>query len=603
MSTDAQSLMTNGGSCFVCSGTGMTEALILSLLSQVATNGIGGVATQYIVTSSSYSPAAGGFVTITAQLSDAHGNAIATAGLSVTWSKTGSGGSFNHPSTATNAAGIATVQFTPDTTAGKVYTIIATDTNAITGSSTAITVVAGAATQYLVTSSNYAPVAGDPVFVSAQLADAFSNPVSTFGKVVTWSKTGAGGAFTLPTSITNASGIATGTFTTSTTSGVVYVLTGTDTDGFTGSTTNVTSTFGATANYAVTSDNYAPNTGATVNISAQARDTNGNFVTTAGVVVTWSKTGSGGSFGSPTSATNGSGIATVTFTVSTATYTVTGTDTNGKTGTTPNIVGALSALNSDWNTRILAAGGVRPSDSTFAANDVYYAALVSAGITANIWVANTFAPDSLIAAITPLIKGNGANSWANVGPFVAGDLTVNGLVGNGSSKFLNTSVIPTGTQTTGSSHTCVYVSLDTQTISQCEIGTWDGGTGSLRQFSHGTTTTTWSNYNNFLTWNNGAGSFAGYICGSRTTTTRFDGYYANSSNAHASVFNDTVLNPGTVPLSELFVLASKENGTAGFFSNKRISYVSTGPALTTAQSLAHYNAVQQLRTSYGGGFS
>src|SRR5205085_2205383 len=47
-----------------------------------------GVATHYIVTSNDYTPVVHTDVAISAQLADAFGNAVPTAGLHVTWSKT-----------------------------------------------------------------------------------------------------------------------------------------------------------------------------------------------------------------------------------------------------------------------------------------------------------------------------------------------------------------------------------------------------------------------------------------------------------------------------------------------------------------------------------
>lgn len=96
---------------------------------------------------------------------------------------------------------------------------------------------------------------------------------------------------------------------------------------------------GAATKYLVTSSNYDPTAGAGVTISAQLVDANNHSVATAGLVVTWTKTDSGGSFGSPTSTTDATGLATVTFTTNAADVatTVTGTDTNSMTGTSATI--------------------------------------------------------------------------------------------------------------------------------------------------------------------------------------------------------------------------------------------------------------------------
>ncbi len=304
-------------------------------------------AVRYLVTSDSYGPAAGTAVIISAQLVDASSSPVPLAGIVVTWSKTGAGGSFGAPTSTTNASGIATVSFTTGTTAGTAYTVTGTDTSSLTGTTPNITTVAGTATKYLVTSDNYGPAAGAPVTISAQLADVYNNPVATASIVVTWSKTGAGGSFGAPTSTTNASGIATVSFTTGTTATTVYTVTGTDASGFTGTTPNITTVAGTATKYLVTSDSYGPVAGTAVTISAQLADVYNNPVHTAGIVVTWSKTGAGGFFATPTSSTNASGIATVVFTtgpIAGAVYTVTGTDAASLTGTSTNITTTFGPL-------------------------------------------------------------------------------------------------------------------------------------------------------------------------------------------------------------------------------------------------------------------
>jgi len=95
--------------------------------------GTAGTATKYVVTSSGYGPIAGTAVTISAQLTDTYGNPVSTSGLVVTWSKSGSGGSFATAPARPIAAGLATVSFTTGTTAGVAYTVTATDTSSRTG--------------------------------------------------------------------------------------------------------------------------------------------------------------------------------------------------------------------------------------------------------------------------------------------------------------------------------------------------------------------------------------------------------------------------------------------------------------------------------------
>ncbi|HSJ07876.1 MAG TPA: invasin domain 3-containing protein, partial [Longimicrobiales bacterium] len=243
-----------------------------------------GAATQYLVTTNTASVVAGGPVTITAQLADANGNPVTLAGRTVAWSKTGDGGSFASPNTATNASGIATVTFTTGTTAGTVYTFTGTDNLGAAGTSGPVTTTAGAATHYLVTTTpESAVVAGGQVAIMAQLADANGNAVALAGRTVTWSKTGDGGSFASPATSTNASGIATVTFTTATAADVTYTFTGTDNLGIAGTSGPVTTTAGAATQYLVTTTPESTVVaGGQVAITAQLADANGNAVALAG---------------------------------------------------------------------------------------------------------------------------------------------------------------------------------------------------------------------------------------------------------------------------------------------------------------------------------
>ena len=94
--------------------------------------------------------------------------------------------------------------------------------------------------KYIVTSSSYSPVAGTSVTITAQLADANNAPIHSSGVVVTWGKTGTGGAFGSGTSTTNAGGSAKVTFTTGATIGTDYTVTATDGSARTGTSPTIT---------------------------------------------------------------------------------------------------------------------------------------------------------------------------------------------------------------------------------------------------------------------------------------------------------------------------------------------------------------------------
>lgn len=297
---------------------------------------------HYTVTSSDSAPLQNATVLITAQTKDINDNVFAEAGRTITWSKSGSGGTFSNPTSVTNNQGIATVSFTVGLS-GVTHTVTATDTLAKTGTTANIVVGAAPATvdNYLVTPSSTTPLSGAVVGITAQARDAGNAAVLEAGRVVTWSKSGAGGSFASSTSVTNASGIATVNFTVGAV-GTVYTVTGTDVAGKTGTTASITvqAPISAVDHYTVSPSSTAPLANAILTITAQARDASNAPVSEAGRVVTWSKTGTGGSFSAPTSNTDASGIATVQFTVGATVgtvYTITGTDAGGKTGTSSSI--------------------------------------------------------------------------------------------------------------------------------------------------------------------------------------------------------------------------------------------------------------------------
>jgi hypothetical protein len=318
----------------VTAADGTTQAYVVTVT--VAAN----PATKYLVTSSSYSPVAAATVTISAQLADAYNNPVGTPGTTVTWTKSNGNGSFAAATSTTNASGIATVVFTAHTVAGTVTTVTGA-TGALTGTSSSITTTAGAATKIAVNAgAGQSAVAGTVVATSPSVIvkDAYDNVVS--GVSITFVVATGGGFGTGLAAMTDAGGIAAvGSWALGTTAGA-NTLTATSA-GLTGSplTFTATSTAGAATKYLVTSSSYSPVAGATVTISAQLADASGNAVSTAGNLVTWTKSNANGSFATATSTTNANGVATVAFTTNTTSGTA-----NAVTGTSPGPLTGTSAV-------------------------------------------------------------------------------------------------------------------------------------------------------------------------------------------------------------------------------------------------------------------
>jgi hypothetical protein len=74
-------------------------------------------------------------------LADQFGNRVATSGVAVTFTKTGTGGAFTGANpAATNASGTATITFTTAGTVGTAYTVTATSTVPSTRTGTSVTI-------------------------------------------------------------------------------------------------------------------------------------------------------------------------------------------------------------------------------------------------------------------------------------------------------------------------------------------------------------------------------------------------------------------------------------------------------------------------------
>jgi Protein of unknown function (DUF1566) len=295
-------------------------------------------ASKYRVTSSSASPVAGASVTISAQLTDANGNAVSSAGRVVTWTKSSAYGAFAAASSTTNAGGLATVAFTTHTVAGTATTVTGT-TGTLTGTSPSITTTAGAASKIAVhAGAAQTAVAGTALTTppSVIVKDVNNNVVA--GVSVTFAVATGGGSATGLAATTNPSGIATvGSWTLGTTAGS-NTLTATGA-GLSGSplTFTATGTVGAASKIAVhagAGQSAVVGTALATAPSVIVKDVNDNAV--AGVSVTFAVATGGGSGAGLSTTTNASGIATVgSWTLGTTAGSNTLTATSGSLGGSP----------------------------------------------------------------------------------------------------------------------------------------------------------------------------------------------------------------------------------------------------------------------------
>ena len=256
--------------------------------------------------------------TITVTAKDAFGNSI--QGATVVLAASGTDNTLTQPAGTTNASGVATGTLSSTDPEAKVVT--ATINGVATIQTATVTVNAGsvstATSTLTVSPATIAASNGSSVStVTVTAKDAFGNPIP--GATVVLAATGSGNTLTQPGSTTNASGVATGTLSSTdqgakvvsaTIGGVTINQTGTVTVGPAGVSASLSTLSAAPATITASSGSSA------ATITVTARDDFGNLIQGATVVL--AATGTGNTVTQPGGTTNASGVATGTMRTSDA---------------------------------------------------------------------------------------------------------------------------------------------------------------------------------------------------------------------------------------------------------------------------------------------
>jgi Invasin, domain 3/PASTA domain/Bacterial Ig-like domain (group 1) len=315
-----------------------------------------------VVSAGSASVAAGGAVTITAQLATASGTAVATAGKTVTWSKTGSGGSFSSATSLTNASGVATVSFTTGTAAGAAYTVTATDNTNLTGTSGTITTVPGPASSVttLISASPQTLFAdgNSSATLTVQAKDAYGNNLVSSGGTVTLST--SAGILSPVTNVGNGTYAATLTAPNAPGSATIN-----GTIGGSPIASHATVTFQVLPahhlQFSTASADLAA--GGTLTLTVRVEDANGNLVAAdAGRMVSFTQSGGSGAIAGLGTATTSAGLASITVTGTAAgpvTVTASSTGLGPASESLSVVVGAATTMRFTSANGPLASGSAR----------------------------------------------------------------------------------------------------------------------------------------------------------------------------------------------------------------------------------------------------
>lgn len=267
-----------------------------------------------------------------------------------------------------------------------------------------------------------------------------------------------------------------------------------------------------------------------------------------------------------------------------------------------NNLSSLDPVVSDWVSRVVANGGAQPSDATVQAVNTFYTGIVAAALDTKMITLNVIAPDNLTAAITPLIRGPGNDPWTNHS-FISSDLAVSGLVGNGTTKYLDTGIVPSLKFSSDADGGISWYTLTNTDVLMAEAGCRDG-TG---RFSSANCAGDGNAY--FDCWNTGDGrltsantGWAGFMSFNRIANNDSRIYRANNTNAWAqrAIGTGTVI--GSRPAVAIYVWTVNNSGTGiELTSSRRLSFVAIHHGLTSAEGSALYDLVKTLRTTFGGG--
>lgn len=262
----------------------------------------------------------------------------------------------------------------------------------------------------------------------------------------------------------------------------------------------------------------------------------------------------------------------------------------------------------DWMRRVIANGGPAPSGGTVAAVEKFRLGAVAQGLDAAMVTVLLFPPDSLIAALTPIFATQGNNPWWNSN-FVSGDLTVNGLTGNGTSKYLLSGLLPNTINTAGFDTTNAGMSellYASPTVGLTDLASGNSGGQQYFAVFNGAGPTAsfrcWKYVNSGQDFVTGSvGSSTGWFSGNRTAANAIALYHARSTIPFTTVASASTTQSGTPTGQNLCGFAVVFDGAVSGYSDHTVSCLAVHRGLTSVQSSNLYVLVSTARIEFGGG--
>jgi len=262
-------------------------------------------------------------------------------------------------------------------------------------------------------------------------------------------------------------------------------------------------------------------------------------------------------------------------------------------------------LASAWADQVVTNGGVRPGATSIAAAGNFLDGLMTDLIYSKMIAINIFAPDNLIASITPLIKTAGNTPWTNTN-FVLGNLSANGL-SSASSGFLKTGVNPNVVYASANDAGFTFYANTAGSAPKMRMLSIDGSNAAGLYCDASA-----ANSGAYGIWNQSpaigglATNIYFFFSNNRTASNASAIYLANGSLGFTTL-QASAGAPGTRPNLDVWVFTWNFNGSpsqtldAGGLTTCSFAAIHNG--LSSAEANLFFNRVQTLRQTLGGGYT
>jgi len=253
----------------------------------------------------------------------------------------------------------------------------------------------------------------------------------------------------------------------------------------------------------------------------------------------------------------------------------------------------------DWARRVVTNGG-SVSQPTLRSVSAFCDAIDRAGIRDRFYRLNLFCGAGLSACLVPLYRGQslvgtqyGGTTDTNNGPFVSADYTETGasggLIGNTTTKYLNTGLAPNALPQVTTGHLSFWTRGGSVAAVRRPIGTEATVTANRFLLDRRPTANAGdlSHWGSLAAGNNTDDSTAGLFSGSRTSATDLR-LYKNGAQIGGTQTGSATMTAHAHPF---LVFAGNVNGTPGNYYERRMAAYSIGDGLTGAQMTSFYNAL------------